>query len=613
MAAAVAELGLRYAVVTSVTRDDLPDGGAAHFVRTIRAVRARSPETRVELLVPDFGGDEAALDAVLAERPDVLNHNLETVERLYPLVRRPPRPTAGPWGSWRAPRSGARWSSPGSCSGWARRRRRSAGRSRPPGRRLRPADPRPISPARRRTTRPSPGIGRPGNSPRSAKKPWRSASGTPRAGPLVRSSYDAQGSSPAPPPEGDRMRYLVFTDIHGNLEALLAVLKAAQKKRIDHFSSWATSSATGLRRTKSSSGSRCSSRCRSSAATTTRPSAARFGPDLQPDRRRRHPLDAREDPAPEPDFLSAAQDEPGHRRRPGHHLPRRAVRRGLLHLRRVRRGRSLRLFPTPVCFFGHTHFPYIYAEKTARSKARSSRETQRGPAREGASTTSSTPARSASRGTATRGPLSRSTTPKPGPSSSTASTTISRPPRGRSMRKTCPPPSPSACPSEFNSVLGTFVGRRRCSPFMRATICSPPLKRGLSILRSGNPRSADVRPLIARSSTGSRGGRPGNSSRCPRDFGAAAVRTLIPSLATVAALAARMERGEEPAVDAGGAEDSRPGEKRLGAGMQPELISPARSRPDGPPPRFSPPRRIDIVDPRLAGPGRPPSGTIGRS
>ncbi len=89
VAAAVGELGLRYAVITSVTRDDLADGGAAHFVRTIRAVRARSPETRVELLVPDFGGNEAALDAVLAERPDVLNHNLETVERLYPLVRRP--------------------------------------------------------------------------------------------------------------------------------------------------------------------------------------------------------------------------------------------------------------------------------------------------------------------------------------------------------------------------------------------------------------------------------------------------------------------------------------------------------------------------------------------
>lgn len=89
VAEAVAELGLRYAVITSVTRDDLADGGAAHFVSTVRAVRARSPETRVELLVPDFGGNAAALDAVLDERPDVLNHNLETVEPLYPLVRRP--------------------------------------------------------------------------------------------------------------------------------------------------------------------------------------------------------------------------------------------------------------------------------------------------------------------------------------------------------------------------------------------------------------------------------------------------------------------------------------------------------------------------------------------
>ncbi|MDH4198296.1 MAG: lipoyl synthase [Candidatus Aminicenantes bacterium] len=89
VAEAAAALGLRYAVITSVTRDDLPDGGAAHFARTIKAVRARSPETRVEALVPDFGGDKAALEVVLAASPDVLNHNLETVEALYPLIRRP--------------------------------------------------------------------------------------------------------------------------------------------------------------------------------------------------------------------------------------------------------------------------------------------------------------------------------------------------------------------------------------------------------------------------------------------------------------------------------------------------------------------------------------------
>ena len=83
-------LGLAYAVITSVTRDDLPDGGAAHFAAVIRAIRGKSPGTRVEALVPDFGGDRAALDAVLAAGPDVLNHNLETTESLYPAIRRPP-------------------------------------------------------------------------------------------------------------------------------------------------------------------------------------------------------------------------------------------------------------------------------------------------------------------------------------------------------------------------------------------------------------------------------------------------------------------------------------------------------------------------------------------
>jgi lipoic acid synthetase len=74
-------------VVTSVTRDDLPDGGAAQFAAAIAAVRAAVPAATVEVLVPDMGGDEAALRVVLAARPDVLNHNLETVPRLYPHVR----------------------------------------------------------------------------------------------------------------------------------------------------------------------------------------------------------------------------------------------------------------------------------------------------------------------------------------------------------------------------------------------------------------------------------------------------------------------------------------------------------------------------------------------
>ncbi len=88
VAEAVAGLGLRYAVITSVTRDDLPDGGAGHFARTIRAIRRARPETRVEALIPDFGGDETALETVLAAGPDVLDHNLETVEGLYPKIRR---------------------------------------------------------------------------------------------------------------------------------------------------------------------------------------------------------------------------------------------------------------------------------------------------------------------------------------------------------------------------------------------------------------------------------------------------------------------------------------------------------------------------------------------
>ena len=87
LAEAAAALSLRHVVVTSVTRDDLPDGGAAHFAATIRAIRARVPGATVEVLVPDFQGDGNALDRVLAEHPDVFNHNVETVARLHPPVR----------------------------------------------------------------------------------------------------------------------------------------------------------------------------------------------------------------------------------------------------------------------------------------------------------------------------------------------------------------------------------------------------------------------------------------------------------------------------------------------------------------------------------------------
>lgn len=89
VAEAVASLGLRYVVITSVTRDDLPDGGAGAFAQTVAAVRRRSPAVRVEVLIPDFQGDKKALDTVVAARPDVLNHNLETTEDRYPGINRP--------------------------------------------------------------------------------------------------------------------------------------------------------------------------------------------------------------------------------------------------------------------------------------------------------------------------------------------------------------------------------------------------------------------------------------------------------------------------------------------------------------------------------------------
>ncbi len=88
VAAAVERMGLRYVVVTSVNRDDQPDGGAGIFARTIAAIRERVPACKVEVLIPDFRGEWSALETVMAARPDVLNHNVETVPRLYRQVRR---------------------------------------------------------------------------------------------------------------------------------------------------------------------------------------------------------------------------------------------------------------------------------------------------------------------------------------------------------------------------------------------------------------------------------------------------------------------------------------------------------------------------------------------
>ena len=84
---AVATLGLKHVVVTSVDRDDLDDGGAQHFAKTIGAIRAQSPDTTIEVLTPDFLRKDGAVEIVVAARPDVFNHNMETVPRLYPSIR----------------------------------------------------------------------------------------------------------------------------------------------------------------------------------------------------------------------------------------------------------------------------------------------------------------------------------------------------------------------------------------------------------------------------------------------------------------------------------------------------------------------------------------------
>ena len=87
LAAAVAEMAMRHVVITSVDRDDLADGGANQFVRCIEELRAKTPSTTIEVLTPDFRDKPGAIDAVIAAKPDVFNHNLETAPRLYPTIR----------------------------------------------------------------------------------------------------------------------------------------------------------------------------------------------------------------------------------------------------------------------------------------------------------------------------------------------------------------------------------------------------------------------------------------------------------------------------------------------------------------------------------------------
>ena len=87
IAEAVLALGLKYSVITSVTRDDLPDGGAGHFARCIKEIRTLTPGVKIEILTPDFKGDKAAMDIIIKAHPEVFNHNIETVERLFPTAR----------------------------------------------------------------------------------------------------------------------------------------------------------------------------------------------------------------------------------------------------------------------------------------------------------------------------------------------------------------------------------------------------------------------------------------------------------------------------------------------------------------------------------------------
>ncbi len=87
IAQAAGRLGLKHIVITSVTRDDLPDGGAGHFAEVVRTVREKNPDITIEVLIPDFKGSRESLDKVIAAKPEVINHNMETIQRLYEDVR----------------------------------------------------------------------------------------------------------------------------------------------------------------------------------------------------------------------------------------------------------------------------------------------------------------------------------------------------------------------------------------------------------------------------------------------------------------------------------------------------------------------------------------------
>ena len=226
-------MGLAHAVVTAVARDDLPDGGAAAMAETVRAIRRRCPSTTVEVLIPDCKGDPAALAAIFESRPDILNHNLETVARLQRLVR----PSASYVRSLavlgRARAAGLVTKS-GLIVGHGRDRGRGAGgHGRPAQRRRRHPHRRASTCGRPPTTCPSPAGGRPTSSP-AWPRPVRSLGfAHVEASPLTRSSYHARQAAEAATSSDVSLKSAVLwlrRDLRlADHPALLAALAAADE------------------------------------------------------------------------------------------------------------------------------------------------------------------------------------------------------------------------------------------------------------------------------------------------------------------------------------------------------------------------------------------------
>ena len=196
-------MGLRHAVITSVDRDDLPDYGASAFVGVIRQIRRQAPACKIEVLTPDFRGQEMPLAKVVAERPDVFNHNVEVVPRLYPVARRGSQFLR----SCRVLRNakemgGDEVVTKSGLHGRARRDPRRDGRDLRRAARARRAGAhrRPVPAPDRAPPARSCATGTPTSSPRSSAPPTTLGFDHVAAGPLVRSSYHADEHVPQPEP-----------------------------------------------------------------------------------------------------------------------------------------------------------------------------------------------------------------------------------------------------------------------------------------------------------------------------------------------------------------------------------------------------------------------------